>query len=371
MRPESATAGPTGVTRSFTPVPPIGPDRFAQPDDYRVEIHDRIGAVEPAEWDAAVRAGGLPVFYAHRFLAAYERYPLAAIDAFRYLVLRRRGAPGPPAAVLPAYLPRQPDPLSCLAPAYPLAAGQPALLSPSWHCYDGHLGGRDTGPGLAAAAVSALRGLARDLGVGWCGVVNVRHGGPTAAALTAAGLPLLPLSERYAADLRGVSDLEDLQLRGARPRARVNLRRNRRRAYENDVRSAVLPVGEADLAGVAALCDQLANRYGTDRFYPVGTFERFLAELGPCAQVLEVRQHGRLIAAGVCLLDEHSFHSWAGGADYEVDGNFSPYYVMFGESVELALRLGLPTFEGGRGNPDFKLRQGLSARRLDACLVPS
>jgi len=358
MRPNPATSGPTGVTEST-------------PGEFDVETVGGIGAVDAAEWDAAVRAMRLPVFYSHAFLAAYEQHPLAPIDAFGYLVVRRRGdaAGEPPAAVLPAYLQRRSDPLGQLAVAYPEAAGEPALLSHSWHCYDSHVGGQDGRADVAAAAITALRGMARGLGVRWCGVVNVRRGGATAGALAGAGLPVRPLTERFGADLTGLADLDEFLVRGARSRARTNLRRYRRRAVEHGVHSAVLPVDEADLAGVVAMCDRVASKYGTDRFYPAGVFDRFVASLGPAARVLEIRQYGRLIAAGVCLLDPHSFHSWAGGADYEVDGNFSPYYVMFAETLELALRLGRPVFEGGRGNPEFKLRHGLLARPLDACLV--
>jgi predicted N-acyltransferase len=365
MRPEPATSGPTGGKRSTTGT------ADGSSGEFDVETVDRIGTVDPVEWDAAVEAQRLPVFYSHTFLSAYERYPLAQIDAFAYLLVRRRGEPGPPVAVLPAYLQRRSDPLGCLATVYPEAAGQPALLSHSWHCYDSHLGGPATDPALAAAAVTALRGLARELGAPWCGLVNVRRAGRTARALAGAGLPVRSLMDRFAADLSELTDLEHYLARYARPRAGSNLRRYRRRAAEHGVRSTVLPVEEADLAGVTALCDRVASRYGTDRFYPAGLFERFVAALGPSARVLEIRQQGRLIAAGVCLLDAYSFHAWAGGADYRVDGNFSPYYVMFAETVELALRLRRPIFEGGRGNPDFKQRHGLTARPLDACLVRS
>ncbi len=337
------------------------------------EAVDRIAAVDPVQWDATVAAQGLPVFYSHAFLTAYERDPLAELDAVVYLRIHRKDHQGPPVAVLPAYLARRSDPLGALAAACPEAAGEPVLLSHSWYCYDTHLGGADPDPrsaaATAAAAMGALRAVARRLGVRWCGLVNVRDDGPTAAALAGAGLPVRPLTERFTADLAGVTGLDRHLAANARPRAAVNLRRNRRRAAEHGVRCAVLPAAEADLAGVVALCDRLAARYGTDRFYPAGAFERFVAALGSAAVVLEVRQHGRLVAAGVCLLDAHRFHSWAAGVDYEVDGNFSPYQVLFAETVDLALRLGRPTLEGGRGNPRFKLRHGLTPRPLDACVV--
>jgi predicted N-acyltransferase len=354
----------------------IGDERGsgAASDTLAVDVADRIDAVDPAAWDAAVRAQGLPVFYSHSFLSAYERHPLTEVDGVAYLTVWRRGVPGPPVAVVPAYFQRRPDPLGHLASAYPEAAGQPTLLSHCWHCYDGHLGGLDGGTaGRAAVAgtvMAALRGLARELGAPWCGVMNVRHGGPTATALAAAGLPLRPLAQRFGTDLGGLTGFDDFLDRSAGQRARANLRRHRRRAAENGVHTAALPVAAADLAGVWALCNLLAGRHGdAERYYPSGRFERFLTALGPSVRIVEVRQYGRLVAAAACLLDTERLHWWAGGADYEVAGNFSPYYVMFAETVELALRLRRPDFEGGRGNPAFKLRNGLTARPLDACLV--
>jgi len=358
MRPEPATLGPTGVTGTAG-------------DEFDVQVVDRIGSVDAVAWDAAVDAHRLPVFYSRPFLDAYERYPLTGIAEATYLLVRRRGDPGPPAAVLPAYLQTRPDPLGCLTPAYPATAGQPALLSHVWHCYDARIGGAATSPGLAVAVVSALRRKARELGAPWCGLVNVHRDGPTATALAGAGLPLRHLVDRFAAEVAGLTDLEHFLARSARPRAGGNLRRYRRRAAEHGVTSAVVPVDEADLPAVAALCRQSSGKHGSHSYYPADRFERFVAALGPAARVIEVRQHDRLLSAGVCLLDDHRLHCWAGGADYRVDGNFSPYYLMFADSIALALRLHRSTFEGGRGNAEFKLRHGLVARPLVGCLVPS
>jgi predicted N-acyltransferase len=356
MCPETTASGPTGVTK-FT-------------DDYVVETHQRIGDVDPFDWDAAVEAQGLPVFYSRTFLAAYERYPLTRIDAFAYLVVRRRGKSGPPAAVLPAYLQSRPDPLGHLATAYPESAGRPALLSHVWHCYDTHLG-EPTAPAATVAAVSALRRTARELGAPWCGLVNVRLDGPAAAALAGAGLPVRHLVDRFNADLAGCTELDRFLRRSARPHARRELGRTYRRAAEQGVSRTVVAVERAELDAVAALCRGSAGRHGNDEYYPPGRFEPFLAALGPAARVVEIRQHGRLVATGVCLLDATRVHCWAGGANYRVDGNFSPYYLMFADSMRLAVDLRRPAFEGGRGNAEFKLRHGLTARPLGACLVRS
>jgi predicted N-acyltransferase len=366
MRPDPVTAGPSGVIRTVTGEPgtPAGPDGFD------VETVGRIEAVDSGDWDAAVDAQRLPVFYSRAFLSAYERHPLTAIDGVAYLLVRRRGRPGPPVAVLPAYLQHRPDAIGHLAGPYPEAADRPALLAHCWHCYDGDVAGAAVTPGLAAAVMAALRRLAGDLGASSYGLLNVRRDGGTARALTATGLPTRPLSERYGADLGGLTGVDDFLERNVAPKVRANLRRHRRRAADHGVRAEALPVERADLPGISALCNRLAGRYsGPDRYYPPGRFERFLAALGPAALVIEVREGRRLVAGCVCLLDDERLHWWAGGADYEVAGNFSPYYVMFAETVELALRLGRRDLEGGRGNPRFKLRHGLVARPLDACVL--
>jgi CelD/BcsL family acetyltransferase involved in cellulose biosynthesis len=175
--------------------------------------------------------------------------------------------------------------------------------------------------------------------------------------------------DRFVAGLDGLGDVEGFLHRFATRGARRNLLRYRRRAAEFGVTSSVVPITELDLAEVTALCDRSARKHGSDRFYPEGTFEAFLTMIDAVALAVEVRQGGRLLAVGVCLLDEDRLHCWACGVDYRVDGNFSPYQLMFGGSVELALRLGRPVLEGGRGNPEFKLRFGLTPRPLVGCLV--
>lgn len=327
-----------------------------------MDLFDRIDQVDPDEWDAVVARQRLPVFYSHTFLAAYERHPLTEIDGFRYLVIRRGGGA---VAVLPAYLQRRPDPLGCLADAFPEAAGEPALLTHSWHCYDAHAGD----PALLPIVLGALRELAAELGAPWYGLVNVERDGALAAALRAAGLPVRHLVDRFRAELDAAGDVAEFLRRNARPRARLNLLRYRRRAAEHGVTSADVAVTDLDLTEVTTLCDASARKHGSDRFYPQGTFEAFLTMIAPISRAVEVRQRGRLVAVGVCLLDAARLHCWACGVDYEVDGNFSPYQLMFADSVDLALRLRRPVLEGGRGNPEFKQRLGLAPRPLVGCLA--
>ncbi|HEY0637888.1 MAG TPA: GNAT family N-acetyltransferase [Pseudonocardiaceae bacterium] len=292
---------------------------------------------------------------------------MAPTDAVAYLTVR--DGRGRLLAVLPAYLPVDPDPLGRIAATFPEAAGERLLMTHSWHCYDAHIGGAAAHPAVVDAALTALRGHARDLGAAWCGVVNVRDGGHTAAALAAARYETRHLQDRYGADLTGHAGLADFLAAATRPRVRRELERHRRRAADHGAEILVRAPAEADLTGLTALCDATARRHGSDSFYRAGVFEPFVAALGPAATVIEVRQHGRLVTGAVCLLDRRRLHWWAGGVDYAVAGNFSPYYLLFGEAVRLALGLGRPDLEGGRGNPGFKLRHGLRPRSIGACLV--
>lgn len=343
---------------------------MARDASYSVEVHQRAGDIHPAEWDAVVTAAGAPVFYTHAYLDAYERDPLGAVEGHAYLVVRPRSGDRSPVAVLPLYLQRRPDPLSCLGAAYPSLNGDPALLSHVWHCYDTHLPARVDRAGLVQTVIDTMRRVARTLGAAHCGLVNVAPDTPTGHALREAGQPLRHIMDRFAVDLAGVDGYESYLARLA-PRPRANLRRNARRAAEAGVVTTVLPAHRANLDQIAVLCGHTAARMGNAGFYPARTFSRFVTGLGAAAQILEVRQRGRLVAAGVCLTDDHRFHTWTCGVDYDVDGNFSPYGVLFAESVALALRLRRPILEGGRSNAVFKRRHGLFVRPLHAWLVPS
>lgn len=328
-----------------------------------VEVHDdpRVAAV--AGWDALVRGDGAPVFYDSAYLAAYGQDPLTDIVRFGYLLARDRD--GTPVGALPVALHRDPDPLGQLAHAAPELSG-PALLSHVWHCYDARIVGAGR-PDVVDALLRALARLAAEWGAGWYGLVNVDRSGPTAAALSGAGWTGTHLVDRWTADLTEVPDLPAFLARlGGRSRA--NLTRTARRAAEHGMVTTFGPPAVADLAEIAALCTATAARFGTGRFYPPETFARFVMTLGPSAHVIQVRQRGRLVAAGVCLADATRFHTWTCGVDYAVTGNASPYAVLYAHSVELALRLGRPVFEGGRGNEAFKRRHGLRPRPLDAYL---
>ncbi|WP_258951568.1 GNAT family N-acetyltransferase [Lentzea californiensis] len=305
-----------------------------------------------------MRQAGAPVFYRHAYVSAYEQSPLTAVDAFAYFVARDGGKP---VAVMPAYLQTAANPLRLLHEVYPEAVGEPALLSHTWHCYDAHV------PATAQVLPRLLDSMIRTasiLGARWCGFMNVQRGGALSQALRAAGLPARHLTDRWATGLTTYEQyLASLSLR-----ARANLRRNERRSAEAGVTAEALPVDHASLDEITLLCAKTASRFEDNGYHPGTTFARFVAALGDLAHVIEVRQRGRLVAAGVCLTDATRFHTWTCGVDYGVDGNYSPYGALFAESVRLAIRLGLPTLEDGRGNAPFKRRHGLSPHHLDAVL---
>ncbi|MET9226454.1 GNAT family N-acetyltransferase [Lentzea sp. NPDC003310] len=301
------------------------------------------------------------MFYRHAYVSAYEQTPLTAVEAFAYFVVREKLA-GEAIAVLPAYLQQAPPPVRRLHQVYPEAAGERALLSHTWHCYDAHV------PATAEVLPRVLDAMIRTasiLGARWCGFTNVQRGGALSSALRAAGLPARHLTDRWAA---GITTYEHY-LAGLSPRARANLRRNERRSAEAGVTTETLPADQAALDEITLLCVKTASRFENTGYHPGPTFGRFVTALGDLARVIEVRQHGRLVAAGVCLTDSTRFHTWTCGVDYAVDGNYSPYGVLFAESVRVAARLGKSTLEGGRGNAAFKRRHGLGPRHLDAVLL--
>ncbi len=330
----------------------------------RVEFSRSITEVDAADWDAVVRGADAPVFYTHAYVSAYERSPLTDIDEFAYFVVREGDRA---VAVAPAYLQTGVDPLRCLYAAYPEARDQPALLSHTWHCYDAQVPSR-IGANAVPSLLEAMIRTASVFRARWCGFVNVQRGGVFGQELRANGLPARHLTDRWAADLTGATTYEHYLARLPQ-RARANLRRNERRASEAGVTTEVVPVAHAALDEIITLCDRTANRFNTNGFYLEPAFASFVRALGDLAHVIEVRQRGKLVAVGICLTDATRFHTWTCGIDYAVDGNYSPYSVLFAESVRLAIGLGKPVLEGGHSNATFKQRHGMRPHHLDAALI--
>lgn len=318
-----------------------------------------------SEWDDVVAKADAPAFCSYAFVSAYHRAPLIPVEASVHLVVRRR-TDGSAVAVVPAYLQRNPDPIGSLATAYPEVAG-PALLSPSWHCYDGELAATVARAEVLPVLLTALRETAADLGAGWFGMLNVTPDGETGTAIRAAGLPLRHLVDRYVMDLTGLDSFEDYLGRLSRNN-RQTMRRQLRRAVEVGVETEVLPVAEANLAEIAELSARTAARFGNVAFYQREAFGEFCRALGDSAGAIEVRERGRLVSAVVYLLDARRIHAWAGGVDYDVNGSYSAYRVLHGALMSRAIELGLPIMEGGRSNGGFKSSHGMQRLPLSAVL---
>jgi predicted N-acyltransferase len=325
----------------------------------RVELSSSISKIDAADWDSVVTDSGAPVFYRHAYISAYEQSPLTNADAFSYFVVRDGDRP---IAVTPAYLQRAANPLRRLHEVYPEALGESVLLSHTWHCYDAHLPGKTE---VLPTLLDAMTRVASALGARWCGFANVERGNALSQALRAAGLPARHLTDRWVTDLTTYEHY----LSGLGLRARANLRRNERRSREAGVTAEVLPVDQASLDEIMLLCVKTASRFQDTGYYPGTTFAKFVTALGDLAHVIEVRQRGKLVAAGICLTDATRFHTWTCGVDYAVDGGYSPYGVLFAESVKHAVHLGKTTLEGGRGNEVFNKRHGLRPQPLDAVLI--
>lgn len=342
--------------------------------EFTVEAHESLDGLRE-EWDRVVTGCRAPLFHQPHYLDAYAAAPLHHISRTWYLLAR--DGDGAPAAVMPVFLQPDMDPLGVVrhqlpgGPAGPREPG-PGLLSHVWHCYDTWIPA--TGP-LTAPLFDALLGTVRELaqesGAGWYGLINVDTTGDLAARLDrlAAGHGLRPLlvDERFTADLTAHRGIEEF-IASLAPRPRQHLRRFRRRAAESGLTTRVADPGDADLDGLIALVQATMAKFGAASFFPPGRFQRFVTALGSSARIIEQRIDGRLIGGAACLLDADRLHFWISGVDYAAAPTFSPNHLLFLEGVHEALRHGVPVFEGGRRNGEFKERFGLRGRPLRAYL---
>jgi len=330
-----------------------------------VELYESIRSVPAAVWDGAVRASHAPVFYERSYLEAYEDAPLAPLERCAYLVATVDGAE-PAHAVLPVFVQPAIDPLGALAAAFPaVAPAGRGLVTPGWHCYDGRIPATRLDADLLEGLVAALRDLAREAGIEWCALVNVAAG---AALDDALGATSAPIDERFVLDLARFESVEDY-VASLAPKVRQNVRRWRRRAAEAGAIVTVRRAADADLDGILELARATAAKYGTADFYRPGAFQSFVRGLGDSAVAIEVQIGDRLVGGGVCLVDSERFHTWTCGVDYDAAPSFSPYTVMFVESVRAAFDRRLPLLEGGRRNAEYKLRYGLRRQPLDGYLL--
>jgi CelD/BcsL family acetyltransferase involved in cellulose biosynthesis len=330
-----------------------------------VEVYESIRAVPAAIWDEAVRASHGPVFYERSYLEAYEDAPLAPLERCAYLVATLDGAE-PAHAVLPVFVQPAIDPLGALAAAFPgLASAGRGLVTPGWHCYDGRIPATRLDADLVAGLVAALRDLAREADTEWCALVNFAAGVALGDEL---GVASAPIDERFVLDLASYESVEDY-VASLAPKVRQNVRRWQRRAADAGARVAVRRAADGDLDGILELARGTAAKYGIADFYRPGAFQSFVRGLRDSAVAIEVRLGDRLVAGGVCLVDSERFHTWTCGVDYEAALPFSPYTLMFVESVRAAFDRRLPVLEGGRRNAEYKLRYGLRRQPLDGYLL--
>lgn len=331
-----------------------------------VDVFDSVDRVPAEVWDRVVAASGAPVFYERRYLRAYEAAPLAPFERAAYVVV----STGSAEAILPVFVQPEVDPLGVLGEAFPaLGVGGRGLVTPGWHCYDGWIPATRLEPRALGSLLDALRDLAGEAGVEWCVFANVGKDAAVLGPLEAAGAVAAgAVDERYWIDLGRHESFDDWFV-SLRPKVRENVRRYRRRAADAGAEIRFSDAGEADLDAIVRLARGTAAKFGNAGFYRDGPFQAFVRGLGSSAAVVELRVSGRLVAAGVCLVDARRFHTWTCGVDYGAVRSFSPYALLFVESVRAAFERDLPVLEGGRRNGDFKTRFGLRRRVLHACVL--
>jgi Acetyltransferase (GNAT) domain len=327
---------------------------------------EALEALPAGEWDGLVEASQAPPFYRAAALAAYARAPLLPFSRLAYLVCRER-PDGPALAGLPAYLLEWLDPLGVLAELVPTrCVGRPVLLSHFWHCYDTRIPARRLGPDVVAALCDRLAACARAMGAAAYGFLNVAEPGLLLPLLRGAGLDAQRMDTRFVLPLDGLETI-DAYLAGIRPRARQEMRRHWRRAMAAGARVSLGRPEPADLAEAARLCRLTAAKHGNDGWYPEGPLIGMMCALEQ-VRLLWLRVPAGPAAVGVCFHDGDRFHNWAVGLDYAAAAGFSPYSVLTLASVSTAMELGCRLLEAGRRNDWFKLRYGMSAVPLYACL---
>jgi len=327
-------------------------------------VYRDIAEVPADEWDYLVERTGAPFFYRHAYLSAHGRAAVGTAQA-HVLVVARDGS-GEPVGICPASLQSPSDPLGALARH--VEGYHPddlALLSHNWQCYDTLLPAIEDG--APARIVETLREVAVEAGASWFGFVNMAAG-PQLAALGTAGFNVIEVDERFRLDLRGIRTIEDY-LERLKASARRNLRRYALRAQECGVKVENLAVRDVDLDEVVALVRQTAARHGTAEFFRDGPYQDFLRSLGDLVTTIRISDAERLLAVGICMPESDRFHLWTCGAVYQHEAAFSPYGLLFLESVRSALASGRPILEGGRRNREYKERHGLHRVPLHAALL--
>ena len=329
-----------------------------------VTIDSDIDRLDTGAWQQLVRATGAPVFYSPVFLRAFDAFPLHSVERSAHILVR--DGTGAAHAVLPVYLQQGVDPMGALAANRPEVLDRPILLSHVWHCYETVV------PALSAdaahLALGAMRDLAEEWGAALHGVANVGADSDEAELLGSTGLTGTYLDQSWSMDISGLDGFESY-LMALEGKPRRELRRAVRRAEEAGVEIRVLAVEDADLDGFVSLARGTAgSKHDNADYYLPGVFQGFLASLGSCARVTELRIDGRLVGALVSLVDGTRYHLWTIGADYGACEGFSPTYILFGQALKEAFDEGKPTVTAGRRNGWFKTRYGLRPTDLQIFL---
>lgn len=141
--------------------------------------------------------------------------------------------------------------------------------------------------------------------------------------------------------------------------ARTDWRRRWRRAAENGVRLVEDQAPQSDqIDEVVALANSSAVRHGIAPLYDRHTVAAVLGVSG--ARLIRADWSGRTVAGFVAIEHDRRLYLWAGGIDYEVLAQVSPYLFLLYELLAAADDRGWRRMEFGRGNYVFKRRYGFT-----------
>jgi predicted N-acyltransferase len=341
-------------------------------DTLRLEAAEDIDGVTPGVWDSLMDECDASVFYRHSFLSAYQHGNLGSAVATRYLLCSRAADGGEPTLVgaLPAYLVDGAEVGRVLGIERLASASRPLLMSHLPHCYDTTIPAAGADPDVVLRLWDGFCELGRSLGAGVAGLLNVAADDATLVLLEAARqVTRLPGASRWQLDMVASVGFDAHLATMSR-----STRRTLRSAIARAERAGVVCESEAyprsrareRLGDVIELCVSTAERHGS-AYYPREPLARFLADLDEF-EVLRVRRGSETLAASICLRERGTLHTWAGGAYYPADVNWSPNHLLFAAEIRHAFDSGARLLECGRRNDVFKLRHRLRRKELALCL---
>jgi predicted N-acyltransferase len=330
-----------------------------------------IAEIPAAQWDALMRAVGAGPFYRHAFLDSYQISGLGNALNILYLTLPGATPDAPLEAALPAYLVDGAEIGRIFGLSELTRRPSRVLVSHLPHWYETVLPHAANDPNVALPALwEALLAAAAERGAAFAGLINVEH--DSALHRAAAGLPgirTVPSAARWFLDTGGLDGIAGYLATLGRSTRRT-LRAARRRAEQAGALIDVTRYGIGTPSGaiedVVRMCAGSAAKHGSS-YYPAAALTEFLHRLEDYL-VVRVQLEERTLAASVCFLHNGELHTWAGGALYPPELNWSPNHVLFHAELELGFRLGVKRIECGRRNDEFKARHRLERCELVACL---